>query len=58
MHAQSLWGDIPPMQRVVLETTGLADPTPIVHTLMTEESLYRIYQLDARRHDGRRASSA
>ncbi len=47
MHTKSLWGDIPPMQRVVLETTGLADPTPIVHTLMTEESLYRIYQLDA-----------
>lgn len=47
MHTKSLRGDIPPMQRVVLETTGLADPTPIVHTLMTEESLYRIYQLDA-----------
>ncbi len=47
MHAKSLWGDIPEMKRVVLETTGLADPTPIVHTLMTEESLYRVYQLDA-----------
>ncbi len=47
MHTKSLWGDIPEMKRVVLETTGLADPTPIVHTLMTEESLYRIYQLDA-----------
>jgi G3E family GTPase len=47
MHTKSLWGDIPPMQRVVLETTVLADPTPFVHTLMTEESLYRIYQLDA-----------
>lgn len=47
MHTKSLWGDIPPMRRAVLETTGLADPAPIVHTLMTEESLYRIYQLDA-----------
>lgn len=47
MHTKSLWGDIPPMKRVVLETTGLADPTPIVHTLMTEERVYRIYQLDA-----------
>jgi len=46
MHTKSLWGDIPPMRRVVLETTGLADPTPIVHTLMTEERLFRIYQLD------------
>ena len=47
MHTKALWGDIPPMRRVVLETTGLADPTPIVHTLMTEERVYRIYQLDA-----------
>ena len=47
LHQRSLWGDIPPMRRVVLETTGLADPTPIIHTLMTEERLYRIYQLDA-----------
>ncbi len=47
LHTKALWGDIPPMRRVVLETTGLADPTPIVHTLMTEERVYRIYQLDA-----------
>ncbi len=46
MHTRSLWGDIPKISRVVLETTGLADPAPIVHTLMTEERLYRIYQLD------------
>ncbi len=46
LHTKSLWGDIPAMRRVVLETTGLADPTPIVHTLMTEERVYRIYQLD------------
>ena len=47
LHTKSLWGDIPPMRRAVLETTGLADPTPIIHTLMSEERLYRIYQLDA-----------
>ena len=46
LHKQSMWGEIPPMRRIVLETTGLADPTPIVHTLMTDESVYRIYQLD------------
>jgi G3E family GTPase len=46
LHKQSMWGEIPPIRRVVLETTGLADPTPIVHTLMTDESVYRIYQLD------------
>ena len=47
LHTKALWGDIPPLKRVVLETTGLADPTPIVHTLMTEERVYRFYQLDA-----------
>lgn len=46
LHQRSLWGEIPPMRRAVLETTGLADPTPIIHTLMSEERLYRIYQLD------------
>lgn len=46
LHKQSLYGEIPPIQRVVLETTGLADPAPIVHTMMTEEDVYRIYQLD------------
>jgi G3E family GTPase len=46
LHRKSLNREIPPIQRVVLETTGLADPTPIVHTLMTEEDVYRVYQLD------------
>lgn len=46
LHRQMLMGDIPPIRRVVLETTGLADPAPIVHTLMTDEDTFRIYQLD------------
>ncbi len=32
--------------RVVIETTGLADPTPIIHTLMTSPDLHEIYTLD------------
>lgn len=32
--------------RVVIETTGLADPLPILHTLMTEEKLAASYRLD------------
>ena len=39
-------GEIPPIERVVLETTGLADPAPIAHTLMTDEDLFRVFQLD------------
>ena len=46
LHKQSLYGEIPKIHRVVLETSGLADPTPIAHTLMTDEDTYRIYQLD------------
>ncbi|PCG08458.1 GTP-binding protein [Sphingomonas ginsenosidimutans] len=33
--------------RVVIETTGLADPAPILHTLMTDPHLEALYRLDA-----------
>lgn len=33
--------------RVVIETTGLADPAPILHTLMADEELARLYRIDA-----------
>ena len=32
--------------RVVIETTGLADPAPILHTLMTDDRLQTLYRLD------------
>lgn len=32
--------------RVVIETTGLADPAPILHTLMTDPQLRTLYRLD------------
>jgi G3E family GTPase len=32
--------------RVVIETTGLADPAPILHTLMMEPAIARCYRLD------------
>ena len=32
--------------RVVIETTGLADPAPILHTLMTDPGVARHYRLD------------
>ena len=37
-----LWFD-----RVVIETTGLADPAPILHTLMSDPRIARRYRLDA-----------
>ncbi len=39
-------GDVPEFQRVVVETTGLADPAPIIHTLMTDPLLGARYRLD------------
>ena len=38
-------GRISPVERVVIETTGLADPAPIMHTLMTDENLLNRYCL-------------
>ena len=39
-------GEIPPFSRVVIETTGLADPAPILHTIMGESSLKDRFRLD------------
>jgi G3E family GTPase len=38
-------GRIPPIDRVIVETTGLADPAPIMHTLMTDGHLLNRYRL-------------
>ena len=39
-------GEIPPFKRVVIETTGLADPAPILHTLIQDPQLADFYRLD------------
>jgi G3E family GTPase len=39
-------GAIIPFDRVVVETTGLADPAPIIHTLMTDSYIAQNYRLD------------
>ncbi len=35
-----------PFSRVIIETTGLADPLPIVHTLITHPEIASVYRLD------------
>ena len=40
-------GDIPPFRRVAVETSGLADPAPIVHTLLAYPYLAETFRLDA-----------
>lgn len=39
-------GDIIDFTRVVIETTGLADPAPVMQTLMTDDMLLAHYRLD------------
>jgi G3E family GTPase len=39
LAARQQRGDIERLERVVIETTGLADPAPILHTLMNDQSL-------------------
>lgn len=31
--------------RIIVETTGLADPAPVIHTMMTDRQLYLLYRL-------------
>jgi G3E family GTPase len=40
-------GEIPPFQRVVIETTGLANPGPILSTLLSEPLVKHHYRLEA-----------
>ena len=40
-------GDVPEFDRVVIETTGLADPAPIVHTLIADPLIGRCFHLDS-----------
>ncbi|MBL8570857.1 MAG: GTP-binding protein [Phreatobacter sp.] len=40
-------GRIEPFARVVIETTGLADPIPVIHTMMAHPYLAMRYRLDA-----------
>lgn len=47
LHRKRLLGEIPPFDYVVIETSGLADPVPLVHTLMADTPLRRAYVLDA-----------
>ena len=45
LHARRERGEIRPFKRLVIETTGLADPAPVIHTLMSNPRLDRRYML-------------
>ncbi len=48
---KNLWmardkGDLPPYERLIIETTGIADPAPIIDTLVSERWLAARHKLD------------
>lgn len=45
LHERRDANEIRQFKRVVLETTGLADPAPIIHTLMQEPLVFERYRL-------------
>lgn len=45
LHARREQGRIPMFERLVIETTGLADPAPVIHTLMADPRLDRRFML-------------
>ncbi len=47
LFVKRVGGEVPPFRRLLIETTGLADPAPIIHTLMTDPVIRNRYALDA-----------
>jgi G3E family GTPase len=47
LYFRRVRGEVPSFKRVVIETTGLADPAPIVHTLMEDPIVEAYYRLDS-----------
>lgn len=46
LHAKRECGEVSAFRRVLVETTGLADPAPILHTLMNDPLVMRQFVLD------------
>ncbi len=47
LHQRASKREIPPITRVVIETTGLADPVPVIYTLMEERFVAARYVCDS-----------
>ncbi len=46
LSSRAASGALPPIRRVLIETTGLADPVPVLHTLMTAPGVVGRYRID------------
>ena len=47
LHLMRLSGDVPKFDRVVIETTGIADPGPVLQIILTDPLVSSCYALDA-----------
>ena len=47
LYLKRLAGQLPPFKRVVIETTGLADPIPIITCLMQDPLFKHVYRLES-----------
>ena len=45
LYSRQDQGEIPTFSRLIVESTGLADPAPVIHTLMSDPRLDRRYML-------------
>ena len=45
LHAKRTSGDVPPFSHLIIETTGLADPVPVLQTIVADETLRVVYRL-------------
>ena len=45
LHEKRVGGTVPPFAHLIIETTGLADPVPVLQTIVADESLGRVYRL-------------
>lgn len=46
LFMRALRRELPPLRRVLIETTGLADPAPLLHTLLRDFFIAARYRLD------------
>jgi G3E family GTPase len=46
LHSQRDLGEVPRFERLVIETTGLANPAPVLQSIMADRELERHYRLD------------
>ncbi|MBX9700793.1 MAG: GTP-binding protein [Acetobacteraceae bacterium] len=47
LHRRRAAGDVPRYARVLIETSGLADPAPVLHALMLEAAMTETHRLQA-----------